>query len=409
MKLNEARQILKKHGYVVLKEYSPFNDTFSHKSEGWDETAERFNKGVEVIKAKINSFGIDFGDERITEPSPMNDMWRYSVEGKTENGLYVNFSFSETRPENHKNEKNEQYPYTYVIHISGKKGINKWINYEGKEEYDATKVARAALADLAKVSEINPDMNQPVMDAVQSVLRQFESKGYSFTTQWQSWSDDARISMKVYYRTKFNSAMEIVFNNDGNSWSWAVSGEMPRIAISYGVENKGTGTIEDFKSAFASIMNTFYKHKLKSALSSKNYVKERDAEKTSNEHKKALRQRRAARVKKFFDEDFIGNFDKCREIDENELNHIIMQRVADNVNDYMFSEYSDENGRIPSWDEDNAWNYFDDDFCGYLDQDYDGDFAKFCEENEINTLDDFNEWLDEWDYERPSEPSWDPY
>ena len=100
MKLNEARQILKKHGYVVLKEYSPFNDTFSHKSEGWDETAERFNKGVEIIKAKINSFGIDFSDERITEPSPMNDKWYYSVEGKAENGLYVDLDFSETRPEN---------------------------------------------------------------------------------------------------------------------------------------------------------------------------------------------------------------------------------------------------------------------------------------------------------------------
>ena len=86
-------------------------------------------------------------------------------------------------------------------------------------------------------------------------------------------------------------------------------------------------------------------------------------------------------VKKFFDEDFIGNFDKCREIDENELNHIIMQRVANNVNEYMFNEYSDEDGRVPLWDEDNAWDYFDDDFCGYLDQDYDGDFAKFCEEN----------------------------
>lgn len=393
----------------MLNEYSPFNDTFSHKSEGWDETAERFNKGVEIIKAKINSFGIDFGDERITEPSPMNDMWEYSVEGKTENGLYVNFYFGEGRPENHKNEKNEQYPYTYGIHIRGKKGINKWINYKGKEEYDATKVARAALADLAKVSEINSDMNQPVMDAVQSVLHKFESKGYSFTTQWQSWSDDVRISMKVYYRTKFYCAMEVVFNNDGNSWNWKVLGEIARLAISYGVETTGTGTVEDFKSAFAAIMNTFYEHKLKSALSSKKYVKERDAEMKSNEHKKALKQRRAARVKMFFDEDFIGNFDKCREIDENELNHIIMQRVADNVNDYMFNEYSDENGRVPLWDEDKAWDYFDDDFCGYLDQEYDGDFAKFCEENEINTLDDFNEWLDEWDYDYPSEPSYDPY
>lgn len=86
-----------------------------------------------------------------------------------------------------------------------------------------------------------------------------------------------------------------------------------------------------------------------------------------------------------------------------------MQHVADNVNDYMFNEYSDEDGRVPLWDEDNAWDYFDDDFCSYLDQDWDGDFAKFCDENGIETVDDLNEWLDEWDYDYPSEPSWDPY
>jgi len=406
MDLTEARHILKKHGYVVLKEYSPHDDTFSHKSEGWDETAERFKKGVEIIKAKINSFGIDFGEARIHEPSPMNDMWRYSVEGKTESGLSVLFYFSETRPENHKNVKNEQYPYTYGIWIRGSKGINKWIHYKDGEEYDATKVARAALADLAKVSEISPNMNQSIMDAVESVLHGFENKGYSFNTDWM---EGSRIGIKVYYHTMYNSQMQVDFEHEGNSWKWSVSGEIARLAISYGVENTGTGTIEDFKSAFAAIMNTFYKHKLKSALSSKKYAKERNAEKLSREHKKSLQQRRADRVKKFFDEDFIGNFDKCREIDENELNHIIMQRVADNVNDYMFDEYADENGRVPLWDKDDAWDYFDDNFCGYLDQDYDGDFAKFCEENEITNLDELNEWLDEWDYDHPPEPSWDPY
>lgn len=407
MNLNEARQILKKHGYVMLKEYSPFNDTFSHKSEGWDETAERFNKGVEIIKPKINSFGIDFGKERISEPSPMNDMWEYQVEGMTEGGLKVLFYFSETRPKNHKNEKNEQYPYTYGIWIRGNKGIDKWIHYKGEEEYDATKVARAALVDLAKVSEISPDMNQPIMDAFESVLHRFEEKGYSFNTDWKG---SKRIGTKVYYRTKYNSEIQVVFDHEGNSWKWNVLGEIARLAKSYGVDIEGTGTIEDFTSAFAAIMNTFYTHRLKSKLSSKKYDKQHAAEKQSSEHKKTLKQRRAARVKKFFDEDFIGNFDKCREIDENELNHIIMQRVADNVNDYMFNEYGDEDGRIPLWDEDDdPWNYFNDDFCGYLDQDYDGDFAKFCDENAITTLDDLNEWLDEWDYDIPPEPSYDPY
>ena len=204
--------------------------------------------------------------------------------------------------------------------------------------------------------------------------------------------------------------MEVVFGNNGNSWTWKVLGKnIVGIAERDGVGNTGTGTIEDFESAFTAIMNCFYKYRLRSAISSKNYAKQRDEEKLSGEHKKTLAQRRAARVKKFFDEDFIGNFDICREIDENELNHIIMNHVADNVNNYMFNEYADEDGRVPLWDEDDAWDYFDDDFCGYIDKEYDGDFARFCEENDITDVDDLDEWLDDWDYDYPSERSYDPY
>ena len=410
MNLSEARRILKSHGYVMLKEYSPWNSTFSHDSKGWDETAERFNKGFEIIKAKINSFGINFGKGNIREPAPMNDTWEYRVDGTTESGLKVRFSFNETHPENRKDVENEQYPYTYSINVSGAKGINKWFHYEGKEEYDAVKVARAALEDLARVSEIDPDMNQPVMDVIESVLHRLDDKGYSFTTEWQSWSAESRIKINLYFHKESYGSMEVVFGNNGNSWTWKVLGKnIVGIAERDGVGNTGTGTIEDFESAFTAIMNCFYKYRLRSAISSKNYAKQRDEEKLSGEHKKTLAQRRAARVKKFFDEDFIGNFDICREIDENELNHIIMNHVADNVNNYMFNEYADEDGRVPLWDEDDAWDYFDDDFCGYIDKEYDGDFARFCEENDITDVDDLDEWLDDWDYDYPSEPSYDPY
>lgn len=408
MNLNEARRILKKRGYVMLKEYSPINDTFSHKSEGWDETAERFNKGVEIIKAKINSFGIDFGEAIITEPSPMNDLWEYQVEGTTENGLWVSFYFKETRPENHKNVKNEQYPYTYGIWVKGKRCVEKRFHYEGEEEYDATKVARAALVDLAKVKEIDPNMNQPVMDIIKSELHKLEDKGYSFKTEWQMWSKPY-IKIALYFREKYVDELGVYFKVDGNSVEWSIVGPIARIIGAHDVELNGSGTMEDFNTYFANAINVYYKYRLRSTLSSKKYAKQRSEENVSAEHKKTLKHRRAARVKKFFDEDFIGNFDKCREIDENELNHLIMQRVANNVNDYMFREYSNEDGKVPLWDEDNAWDYFDDDFCGYLDQDWDGDFTKFCEENDITSLDDLNEWLDEWDYDYPSEPTWDPY
>ena len=64
--------------------------------------------------------------------------------------------------------------------------------------------------------------------------------------------------------------------------------------------------------------------------------------------------------------------------------------------------------------EKSSGDYFDEDFCKFLDDEYNGDFRKFCEESELIVdgqfdWDYFNEWLDEWDWDRPSEPDNNPY
>ena len=50
----------------------------------------------------------------------------------------------------------------------------------------------------------------------------------------------------------------------------------------------------------------------------------------------------------------------------------------------------------------------------FIDDDYDGDFRKFCEESGLIVdgqfdWDYYNEWLDEWDWEKPSPPDNNPY
>ena len=138
----------------------------------------------------------------------------------------------------------------------------------------------------------------------------------------------------------------------------------------------------------------------------------RNAEKNAQ---KLNKKRKYDRVKELILNDPLGNFDLCREIDEDALNKVMMDHLVDVIDEYVHDEYNNEDGEVKWWnDGDDAWDYFDDDFCKFLDDDYDGDFRKFCEESELIVdgqfdWDYFNEWLDEWDWDKPSEPDNNPY
>ena len=138
----------------------------------------------------------------------------------------------------------------------------------------------------------------------------------------------------------------------------------------------------------------------------------RDAEKKAQ---KLNKKRKYNRVNELITDDPLGNFDLCREIDEDALNKVMMDHLAEVVDEYVHDEYNDEDGEVRWWDDnDDAWGYFDDDFCKFIDDDYDGDFRKFCEESGLIVdgqfdWDYYNEWLDEWDWDKPSEPDNNPY
>ena len=89
-----------------------------------------------------------------------------------------------------------------------------------------------------------------------------------------------------------------------------------------------------------------------------------------------------------------------------------MKPVAEAVNDYVYDNYSDEDGRVGVWDDDNAWDYFDDDFVGYIEKEWNGSIKDYCDESDITTLDELKEDVKEnWDWDRPSESAieYDPY
>ena len=138
----------------------------------------------------------------------------------------------------------------------------------------------------------------------------------------------------------------------------------------------------------------------------------RDAEKKAQ---KLNKKRKYNRVNELITDDPLGNFDLCREIDEDALNKVMMDHLAEVVDEYVHDEYNDEDGEVRWWDDnDDAWGYFDDDFCKFIDDDYDGDFRKFCEESGLIVdgqfdWDYYNEWLDEWDWDKPSPPDNNPY
>ena len=138
----------------------------------------------------------------------------------------------------------------------------------------------------------------------------------------------------------------------------------------------------------------------------------RDAEKKAQ---KLNKKRKYNRVNELITDDPLGNFDLCREIDEDALNKVMMDHLAEVVDEYVHDEYNDEDGEVRWWDDnDDAWGYFDDDFCKFIDDDYDGDFRKFCEESGLIVdgqfdWDYYNEWLDEWDWNKPSPPDNNPY
>ncbi len=413
MKLTEAKKILAAKGYL-LKEYSPHDDTYSHKSEGWDETEKRFMAGVDLVKKKISTLGLEITSENISEPAPMNDTWNYIVKAKSDNNLSYYFSFYEARPERLKGKedvKGEMYDYRYYISTNG--AINKKLSSKNPFE-NSVDCAKEMINAIDSVVNIDTSGVITVINKIKEELDPWTAKGYAVDVKIKE-SDygydnsydtilDVIVQKKLSDKVKeyayqgFFEQLLVYFSIDGNTLKWNISS-----VNRHSRENLSTaeGSLDDMVNLIQKYILGKYNEMLKRMSGSKNRA---NTVKSDNSNKKMAQERLRAHIENLLETDLIGNFDKAVELDRNYVNSIIMKPVADEVNDYVFDNYSDENGHVGSWDDNNAWDYFDDDFVGFIEKNWNGSIKEYCDEYDITTLDELhNDVRENWDWDRPSE------
>jgi len=336
MNLNEARQLLKANGYLLLKE-----------REYTDDEASKIWDALVALKNEYEGKGYTvqlIPTERVS--------------------YYANLGYDPTIGTDYYSQRSaEQYAYRNDVFTDGIKNIVKDGEVPGK-----------FLLCIKK-------------DPTEEYKEYLKRRGVS----------------SYFHRFEIYIGFELLNGFSGDDLHWKINKEYH------------DGTVDEFismvKKNVTDTERACKEHNYRSLKSDLPGVT-RDAEKKAQ---KLNKKRKYDRVKKLIFDDPLGNFDLCREIDEDSLNHVMMDHLAEVVDEYVHDEYNNEDGEVSWWnDNDDAWDYFDEDFCKFLDEDYDGDFRKFCEENELIEngqfdWDYFNEWLDEWDWDRPSEPDNNPY
>lgn len=421
MKLTEAKKILAEYGYL-LKEYSPHQETYSHDSEGWDEAEKRFKAGADLVKKKIDSLDLEITSENMSEPAPMNDTWNYTVRAKSDNKLTYYFSFHETKPERLKGKedvKGEMYDYRYYVSVDG--AINKTISPEKSFE-NSVDCAKEMINAIDSVVNIDTSGVIAVADKIKDELDPWTAKGYTVNVKikeanyghnkdYETFLDivvQKKLSDEVrkYTYQGFSEHLVVSFTINGKTLKWNISamrGHSPEtISADEGSLDKMTELIQKY-------VLTKYNEMLRSMSDSK---KRANTVKPDNSNKKKAQARLKAHIEDLLETDLIGNFDKAVELNKDYVNAIIMKPVAEAVNDYVYDNYSDEDGSVGVWDDDNAWDYFDDDFVGYIEKEWNGSIKDYCDESDITTLDELQEDVKEnWDWDRPRESAveYDPY
>ena len=336
MNLNEAKRILKNHGYVMLKEREYTND---EATKIWDSLVklkneyERKGYTVQLIPTEKVSY-------------------------------YANLGYDPTIGTDYYSRRTaEQYAYRKDVFKDGVKNIVKDGEVPGK-----------FLLCIKK---------EPTEEYKQYLKRR---------------------GVSSYFHTfEICIGFELLNGSEDDALHWKIKKEYY------------DGTLDEFismvKKNVADAERACKEHNYRSLKSDLPGVS-RSAEKKAQ---KLNKKRKYNRVNELITDDPLGNFDLCREIDEDALNKVMMDHLAEVVDEYVHDEYNDEDGEVRWWnDNDDAWGYFDDDFCKFIDDDYDGDFRKFCEESGLIVdgqfdWDYYNEWLDEWDWNKPSPPDNNPY
>lgn len=144
-------------------------------------------------------------------------------------------------------------------------------------------------------------------------------------------------------------------------------------------------SVEDFAAELENMASKSIKDAFKKLYDKTYDVKNRNIEEVDKNKRKSKNEQRAtARIEQLLyipvkDIDtFVKNFNLAREINEDLLEKVLLKKASDEVDSYVYDNYSDEDGRAGDWDYDKSYDYISP-FLSNLDEEFGGDIRKYLD------------------------------
>ena len=257
-----------------------------------------------------------------------------------------------------------------------KKGY-KQLNFD---EYDPTDPVD--LIFILRKNNINVSNLQKVRRSVDYFNKKFNSKDRKY--EW---------NLKCAFTVRFNPD-----DNDTVKWSPAKTRFLtPGQAgyqsweLSIDIEDAvKESSVENFATELENMASKSIKDAFKKLYDDTYNVKNKDFDEVENKKRKAKNEQRAyARIEQLLGsievkdiDTFVKNFALAREINEDLLENLILKKASDEVDTYVYDNYSDEDGRAGDWDYDKTYDYISP-FLPFLDKEFNGDIRKYLENMDI--------------------------
>lgn len=210
-----------------------------------------------------------------------------------------------------------------------------------------------------------------------------------------------KFNSKDKYEWKLKCAFTVRFNPDDNDtvkWSAAKTRFLEpgqngysdwelNIDIEDAVKES---SVEDFAAELENMASKSIKDAFKKLYDDTYNVKNKDFNAVENKNRKSKNEQRAtARIEQLLGsievkdiDTFVKNFNLAREINEDLLENVILKKATDEVDSYVYDNYSDEDGRAGDWDYDQSYDYVSP-FLSYLDKEFGGDIRKYLDQFDL--------------------------
>lgn len=205
-----------------------------------------------------------------------------------------------------------------------------------------------------------------------------------------------KFNSKDKYEWKLKCAFTVRFNPDDNDtvkWSAAKTRFLEpgqsgyqnwelNIDIEDAVKES---SVEEFATELENMASKSIKDAFKKLYDKTYNVKSKDIEEVERKNRRLNNEKRAtARIKQLLEipvkdiDTFVKNFNLAREINEDLLNELILKKAADEIDSYVYDNYSDEDGRAGDWDYNKSYDFISP-FISFLDKEFGGDIRKYLD------------------------------